>query len=417
MEDESLRRVVITGIGIVSPLANGREETWRRLLDGESGAAPIRAFDAQSWPTTIACEVKDFDLHPEACLPHHQAYLTRASSFGMQAAFEAMLDSQLPTHDSDVGIAVGANVSGIPPWKVTALRAGQPTDDGPHEVIKNHPGTLASLLSQRWRCFGPIVTCQTACASSGQALGAAFRMIQRDECDAVLTGGADSLASELLLAGFCLIGALSKRNADPAAASRPFDAQRDGFVAGEGAAFLILESLSSAEKRGAHIYAEVCGYGESESAFRITDLPPDGRGVVEAMNDAMNEAQILPENVGYINAHGTSTELNDRIEALSIERVFYDHGGRPWISSTKSCTGHLISAAGAIELAFCALAIRDGQLPPNRNLERTDCSDRLRMVMPSSISCRLDYALSNSVGFGGSNSSLLVGRFGGFDGE
>lgn len=409
------RRVAITGIGIVSPLGISRESTWNAVLAGESGAAPIRQFDASTWPTKFACEVKeDIELSDEAVTEQARGCLSRPATFGMQAAFEAMTDSELYGNIDPLmfGVSVGANIGAVRPELIGGLIDGtqQLLASTPQMVLQNHPGTLAAILANRWRCEGAVTTVQTACASSGQALGQAYLQIQRGECNAVLAGGADSLAAEMLLAGFCLLGALSTRNEDPKAASRPFDKDRDGFVAGEGAAMLILEDYEHALRRNAHIYCEVVGYGETASAYRITDLPPNGRGIVEAMHDAVKQSGLTYEDISYINAHGTSTELNDRIEALAVRRVFGSRGALPLVSSTKSETGHLISAAGALELAFCALAIRDQSVPPTINFDKTDCGEDLDFVAGVSRKHPVVAAMSNSIGFGGSNSSIIVKR-------
>jgi 3-oxoacyl-[acyl-carrier-protein] synthase II len=423
------RRVVITGMGMVSPLGNTREETWKNVLAGKSGAAPITQFHADSWPTRIACEVKNFTLDPNAVPADHRKYLNRPSEFGAQAVMEAMLDSGLDGNvdPTKLGVSFGASIGAISPHGLSRLLSGmdiESNSDKLHNlssqvesaeesyiVMKNHPGTLAAVLSARWQALGPSTTIHTACASSGQSLGQAYLQIQRGDCDAIIAGGADSLAGELLLAGFCLIGALSTRNEDPTAASRPFDKNRDGFVASEGASMMILEELEHAKARGAKIYAEISGYGETESAYRVTDLPENGRGIVEAMHLAIEEAELDPGQVNYINAHGTSTEVNDRIEALAVRRVFGSRGAHPMVSSTKSETGHLISAAGAMEAGFCTLAVRDGKVPPTRNLFETNCGDDIDFVAHEMREGPIDAALSNSIGFGGSNSSLAIVRY------
>jgi len=282
--------------------------------------------------------------------------------------------------------------------------------EGVRPVLQNHPGTLSALLGMRWNALGPVTTIHTACASSGQSIGQAYLQIARGEADVILAGGADSLAGELLLAGFCLLGALSNRNDDPAGASRPFDKDRDGFVASEGAAMLILEEYERAKARGAKIYAEVAGYGETASAYRITDLPENGRGIVEAMREAIENAGLSYNDITYINAHGTSTELNDRIEALAVRRLFLARGYNPLVSSTKSELGHLISAAGAVEAAFCALAVRDSKIPPTINLHRTDCGEDIDYVANVMRETPVYAALTNSVGFGGSNAVIAIKR-------
>ncbi len=435
-----MRRVVITGIGAVSPQGNDRESTWAGVCAGRSGAGPITQFEASTWPVKFACEVRDFKLQADAYLPQHQKYLNRPSEFGLAAAHEAMMDSGLletqPAADGHAetalscdpelfGISIGAGIGAVSPKELASMLRSLAADGSYAELgrvvqdqtesrifLRNHPGTLAYLLSARWNAQGPVTTVHTACASSGQSIGQAMLQIQRGEADVILAGGADSLAGELLLAGFCLLGALSRRNDDPKKASRPFDRDRDGFVASEGAAMLVLENRDRAIARGAKIYAEIAGFGETESAFRITDLPPDGRGTVEAMQQAIEMAGLTPEDVGYINAHGTSTEVNDRVECHAVQRVFGEQRMDLCVSSTKSTTGHLISAAGALELMFCVLALRDQKVPPTMNLDHPipgcafDFVAHREKVFTNEKPLRA--ALSNSIGFGGSNSAVLV---------
>ena len=322
------------------------------------------------------------------------------------------------------GVAIGASIGAISPSQLAHLLVGMPIEEGlpllsqtvnktnqRFLTMRNHPGTLGTLLCSQWHAKGPMTTIHTACASSGQSLGQAYLQIKRGDCDVMLAGGADSLAGELLLAGFCLLGTLSTRNDAPEKASRPFDRERDGFVASEGAAMLILEEKQHAIRRGAKIYAHFAGYGETASAYRITDLPEDGRGIVEAMVHAVNDAQLDWTDIHYINAHGTSTQLNDRIEAQGIRRVFGSRHCYPAISSTKSEIGHLISAAGAMEAAFTALALRDQIAPPTINLVHTDCGDDLNFIREKAVSLRIEAAISNSIGFGGSNSVIALSRY------
>jgi 3-oxoacyl-[acyl-carrier-protein] synthase II len=421
------REVVITGIGLVSPLGNTREITWQKILEGVSAAKRIRQFDASSWPTRIACEVESIEVSLEALRGDLRSFANRPTEFGVQAAYEAIIDSGfLGSVDlKKFGVSIGASIGAISPSQLAHLLVGMPISEGlPHLsqtvmnqatdrflTMRNHPGTLGALLASQWHAQGPLTTIHTACASSGQSLGQAYLQIKRGDCDLVLAGGADSLAGELLLAGFCLLGTLSTRNDDPEKASRPFDRERDGFVASEGAAMLILEEKTHALKRGAKIYAQFSGYGETASAYRITDLPEDGRGIVEAMEHALTDGKLQHQDIHYINAHGTSTQLNDRVEAQGIRRVFGTRGFYPAISSTKSEIGHLISAAGAMEAAFTALAIRDQIAPPTINLKDTDCGDDLNFIGERSIKIKIDAALSNSIGFGGSNSVIALSKF------
>lgn len=418
----SKRRVCITGIGLVSPLGLDRESTWNAILRGENGARPISVFEANSWPTNFSCEVKDFKLSDSFPLGEDRKYLNRATEFGMQAAYEALMDSRiLEGIDAEAtGISLGVGVGAIHPEELIALIESKETfqqlpalEKNGHSmhILQNHPGTFATIMASTWGIQGPISTIQTACASSGQAIGHAYKQIKRGEIDVCVTGGADSLAGELLFSGFCLIGALSRRNENPEVASRPFDHDRDGFVAGEGAAILILEELGRAKERGADIYGEIVGYGETESAYRITDLPPDGRGIVEAMEGAISESELDFSDVGYVNAHGTSTDVNDRIEALALDRVFSNRKVSPVVNSTKSQTGHLISAAGAIEASFCALALRDQVIPPTINLDHTDCSNQIDFGSKTKSVLKGTAVMSNSIGFGGSNSSLVIQRW------
>jgi 3-oxoacyl-(acyl-carrier-protein) synthase len=419
------RRVCITGIGIVSPLAHEREGTWRRVVAGDCAAAPVRQFDASSWRTNFACEVLDYKLPAAAIRPQDLALLNRASEFGVGAALEAMTDSGLAgTVAGDrFGVSVGVGIGAVQPEGLAELLAGIDVELGERDLarhletraasqlaLKNHPATFAHLLSYRWGALGPLTTINTACASSGQSLGQALLQIRRGDADAMLVGGADSLAGELYLAAFCLIGAVSARNGDPGAASRPFDRGRDGFVASEGAAMLVLEERERAVARGAKIYAELRGYGDTCNAYRVTDLPEDGRGIMAAMETAVADSGLGLEMIDYINAHGTSTPLNDRIEAMAIDRVFTARGLRPLVNSTKSETGHLISAAGALEAAFCALAVRDGVIPPSRNLAASDCSPTVAFAPRTAVRRPVRAALSNLLGFGGSNATLVIAQ-------
>jgi 3-oxoacyl-[acyl-carrier-protein] synthase II len=418
-----VRRVCITGIGIVSPAGNHREATWRRVAEGRSCAAPITQFDASAWTTRFACEVRDF-VFPRAALDSSfDDWRTRANEFGLASALEAMQDSGIEGHIAPerFGVSVGVGIGTITPTSVAGLlgdvdmehlvadlaRALEKNFDR-NFLARNHPGILSALIASRWNAAGPHSTVYTACTSSGQSIGQAFLQIQRGEADAVIAGGSDSIAGELYHAAFCLLSALSKRNSDPQTASRPFDKDRDGFVPSEGAAMLVLEEREHALARGAKIWGEILSYGDTANAWRITDLPEDGAGIVAAMEQAVSKAGISWCDIDYVNAHGTSTPLNDRIEAAALDRVFSTRGAFPWVSSTKSVVGHLISAAGALELAFCCLAMRDGVIPPTQNLMETDCSKTLRFVAREPRKADVKIAMSNLLGFGGSNAVLIV---------
>lgn len=423
-----MRRVVITGIGIVSPLGLTRETTWQRVVAGERAAGPITSFDASGWRTNFLCEVRGFKLEPEAAPAGHALHINRATAFGLQAALEAMTDSGVVGHvDADrLGVSVGVGIGSVDPSELTRMMKGIDVANAIQDlarqleqqqdkdlVLKNHPATMAHLLSYRWRALGPQSTINTACASSGQAIGQALHGIRRGDADVMLAGGADSLAGVLYLAAFCLLGAVSVRNDDPKAASRPFDKGRDGFVASEGAAMVVLEEREHALQRGATIYGELLGYGDTGNAYRVTDLPEDGSGIILAMEEAARDGGVDLGKIDYINAHGTSTPLNDRIEAMAIDKVFTSRGFSPLVSSTKSSIGHLISAAGGVELAFCALSVRDQIAPPTCNLDVTDCSQTVNFVAKEAKPHRIRCALSNLLGFGGSNATLVVGDAGG----
>ena len=421
-------KVVVTGLGLVTSLGNDGAHVWQALVSGTKGGALAQAFPIQGWPNQVSCEVRDFCLDPRAILESHLPLLNRMSRFAMQASFEAMyqafgfddLVSQQSLESHNMGASIGCGIGAVTPEELL-FSVGETIHDFPDRVyhrhtellsMRNHPGSLAALLASRYRLGGPVSTIQTACASSGQALGEAYRTIKRGRADRMLVVGADSLAAPLHTAGFTLIGALSKRNFDPPGASRPFDRERDGFVPGEGGAALVIETEASALLRGAPIFAEIVGYGETLSAYRITDLPPDARGVYEAMVDSLDQAGIKPPLLDYVNLHGTSTELNDRVEALAIRRLYSDYFPKSCaVSSTKSMTGHLISGAGALEAAICVMALYHQVVPPSANVQDTDCAADLDLVRDVGRKQRIRYAMSNSIGFGGSNSSLLFKRY------
>jgi len=417
------RRVVVTGIGMVTPLGQNSSETWQGLLDGAQAAKEISQFDASGWPVSIACEVNDFQLNPNAC--RDETLVNRPNAFGMQAAFEAMQDAGLEQggyQPERLGIAMGAGIGAIKPDEVLNLlpafpfattlaeiaRQTQERWPDPTLLERNHPATLSSLLAKRWQAAAFQNTVTTACAASAQAIGYGFKRVQRGQCDYVLAGGADSLAGVLLHAGFCMLGVLSRK--DAAVASRPFDQDRDGFVASEGAAVLLLEDFAHAKARGSKIYAEILGYGESENAYRITDLPEHGEGAVLAMKKALASASLHPGEVAMINAHGTSTEQNDRVEALAIEKVFYDCGASPVVTANKSALGHCVAASGAVEAASTCLSVYDQLVPPIVNFNQSDCSAKIDFVRQKTRPMLIEAAISNSFGFGGTNACLAFGR-------
>lgn len=407
------RRVVITGMGAVSPVGHNMKDTWEGILAGKVRAGAITRFDASEFPSHIAYQVSDdFVFNQSLVTEHERDLLTNFGTFGVQAADEALKQAGLPHAKLDAGrtaVCIGVGM-GSPDFAwYSEVYCGQKYD---HPAIKKHmryyPQVLSAVVGRMAKAEGGVFTVHTACASSGQSLGDAFELIASGEHDVVLTGGADSMVNPFHVAGFCLLGALSARNDDPKTASRPFDEARNGFVLGEGACMLVFEEYEHAKKRGAQILGEVVGYGVTESAYRITDLHPEGRGPIEAMQMAVDDAGIKASEVKYVNAHGTSTLLNDRVEALAINKVFGDSAA---VSSTKSVTGHLISAAGAMEFAICVQALRHQVLPPTVNVIKQDVDCKVRLTPNQPTSVEMDYALSNSVGFGGSNTALIAKRY------
>ncbi len=408
------RRVVITGMGAVTPLGLNMQDTWEGILTRKVTAAAVSKFDASGFPTKFAYEVKGFSLDERLLPEASRRLLNAAAEYGVNAATEAIYDAGLVDAKADpdrFGVCLGVGMF-CPDfdWYCRVMLEGNFDDPALKTHFKYWPNMLTTVVAGMVGARGGSTTIHTACASSGQSLGEAFEMIAHGDLDVVLTGGADSMINPFHMAGFNLLGALSKRNEDPKTASRPFDQGRDGFVLGEGACMLVMEEYEHAKRRGARVLAEICGYGVTESAFRITDLHPEGHGPLEAMQMALDDAGVTADQVGYLNAHGTSTHLNDKCESVAISRVFPASTCDLHVSSTKSMTGHLISAAGAIEFALCIKALEQQVLPPSTNLGAQDeaCVVALAPVQPTPK--RLEYALSNSVGFGGSNTALLARR-------
>ncbi len=417
-------RVAITGVGMVTPVGNTTAETWAALCSGKTGAGPITIFDASGFTTRIGAEVKGFDF--ESVIPDRRVlkFAARAHRFALGAAEEALADAGIrPTAGTGErwGFVGGAGMMSMSFEELEAvhryaaadgdfhpdglLRADYPAD--PIGFCRNQPNTGLALLTKHFGIRGYASAVHTACSSGGQAVGTALKVLRRGNVDAVLAGGYDSMLNPICLSGFCLLGALSTDNDTPGRASRPFDGTRNGFVLGEGAAFLVLEKWEAARARGAKIYAELAGDGNSLSCYRITDTPPDGDGPIQAIRQSLADAGLKPEDIDYVNAHGTSTQMNDRSECVALGAVMGAHLPNVAVSSTKSCMGHLIAAAGAAEAAVCALAIRDGVAPVNANWSTPDpdCAN-INLVTGKSRPMRIRAALSNSLGFGGSNSSL-----------
>ena len=426
------RRVVITGMGAITPLGHSVDAMFTAQLEGRSGVGPIMRFDARRFPTQFAAQVKDFDLSHFVSDPSRWRHSGVNSQFAAAAARQALEHAGL-LDDGRVdrtrfGVYLGSG-EGIQDFhtlmsliarsyiveerRVDAAafaRGGlQEFHPGPESEQELH--TTPGHLAAHFGLLGPNYNCLTACAASSQAVGEATEMIRRGDADLMLVGGAHSMIHPGGLTGFNLLTALSTRNEAPQKASRPFDLHRDGFVLGEGAAMLILEDLEHAKRRGAVMHAELTGYGSTADAFRVTDSHPDGRGAVGCVAEALRDARLNPEEIGYINAHGTSTQVNDKAETLAIKKVFGEAAYRTPVSSSKSMLGHLIAAAGAVELITCVEAIRRGALPPTINYETPDPECDLDYVPNAARERRVDHALSNSFGFGGQNISLVVSRF------
>ena len=419
------RRVAVTGIGLVTPVGNDVATTWASVLAGRSGVAPISLFDASGFSTRIAAEVKGFGDEALETDRKLLKFANRSHRFALGAAQEAMRDAGIaptPQTSERWGCAVGTGMMGVAFEDLDALHRHSAADGELHPDLllgdaaavdpmvfcRSQSTAGVALLTRRFGIRGYATSVHTACASGGQAIGTALKLIRRGSVDFALAGGFDSMISPVGLAGFCLLSAVSADNDTPERASRPFDATRNGFVLGEGAGFLVLEEWESAQRRGAHIYAELAGDGNSLSCYRITDSPPDGDGPIQSMRAALSDAGATPADVDYINAHGTSTSMNDRSESAAIHAVFGPRTQDVSVSSTKSTMGHLIAAAGAVEVAICALAIERGEMPVNANLRDRDPDCDLNFVVGGPQKRRVRMTLSNSFGFGGSNNCVVL---------
>ncbi len=408
------RRVVVTGVGLVSPLGVGTESTWRALLAGESGIGPITRFDTTAFVTRIAAEVKGFQ--PEEWIEKKEVKKSDSFiHFAIAASQMAVDDAGLvidETNADDVGVVIGSGIGGFP---IIERTHSVLVERGPDRVSPFFiPGVIVNLaagqVSIRLGARGPNTAPCTACTSGLHAVGDAFRLIQHGYAEAVVAGGTESAITPIAVAGFSSMHALSRRNDEPARASRPWDRERDGFVIGEGAGVLVLEERERALARGARIYAEIVGYAMSADAYHISAPHPEGRGAVQVMRRALRDAGLAPEQVDYINAHGTSTPLGDLAEVAAVKEVFGEHARRLAISSTKSATGHLLGAAGGLEAGILALAIRDQILPATLNLEQPDDGCDLDFVPLRARPAALEVGLTNSFGFGGTNGALLFRR-------
>lgn len=408
------RRVVVTGIGMVTSLGNNVADTWSGIVNGHSGISLIDYFDTSNYPTRFAGLVRNFDIEPYLSGKEARRY-DAFIQYGMVAGIQAWADSGLEVTEANaprIGVSIGSGIGGLTNIEdsVTTLLKDGPRKISPFFV----PGTIINMiagnLAIRFGFRGPNIACTTACTTGTHSIGLAARMIQYGDADIMLAGGAEKASTPLGVAGFSAARALSTRNDDPQAASRPWDQDRDGFVLGDGAGVVVLEEYEQAKARGAKIYGELVGFGMSDDAYHMTSPPEDGAGAALAMANALRDAALNPDQVQYINAHGTSTPAGDVAESRAVEAVFGAYAERVAISSTKSMIGHLLGAAGAVEAIFCVLALRDQIAPPTINLATPGEGCRLDYVPNTARAMSIDIALSNSFGFGGTNGSLVFRR-------
>ena len=422
------RRVVITGIGSINPMGHDVETVWSGLKESQSGVGFTSIFDASKFPTKISAEVKDWDITDTGEDPETWKFRGRHTKFAAGAAKQAVGSSGILDAGLDpvrFGVYLGCGEGNQDFGSFTEMMMAALTDDGldiaaftkkgleilnPMTELEQEPNMPCGHLASMFNAQGPNLNCLTACAASSQAIGEATEIIRRGDADAMLSGGTHSMIHPFGVTGFNLLTALSTNNEVPSKASRPFDRLRDGFVLGEGSAMIILEEFEHAKKRAAHIYGEILGYGTTADAYRITDIHPEGRGAIACMKMAMKEANVTPEQIDYVNAHGTSTTVNDKIETLSCRAAFGEHAEKIPVSSTKSMMGHLIAAAGVTELIVCLMAMRDNVLPPTINYENPDPLCDLDYIPNEARETPCNIALNNSFGFGGQNITLIVGN-------
>lgn len=406
-----MKEVVVTGLGVVTPIGIGSEAFWSGLIEGRSGAGPISSFDASGLPVQIACEISDFDA-TDFIPAKETARTDRFTHLALAASALAAEDAGIADDAFDggrTGAVIGSGIGGLQTivTEHDALLAGGPRRVSPFMVPKLMPNGAAGQIAMRFGLTGPTYAVSSACASGAHAIGEAVRQIRAGVADVMLAGGTEAALTPLAVAAFARMGALSKRNDDPQTASRPFDAGRDGFVFGEGAGILVLESRESASRRGAEILATVAGYGASCDASHVTQPDPEGKGAAKAMLGALKDAFLISDDIDYINAHGTSTPMNDRIETHAIHKVFGVEAKRVPVTSTKSQTGHLLGAAGAVEAAATIMILNRGLVPATINLDDPDPDCDLDYVGDGPREGAMTYGLSNSFGFGGQNASLI----------
>ncbi|MGI6484943.1 MAG: beta-ketoacyl-ACP synthase II [Tepidanaerobacteraceae bacterium] len=404
------KRIVITGLGVVTPIGIGIKKFWFSLVTGKCGIDRITRFDCRDFTTKIAAEVKDFA--PEEYMSKKELkHLDRFTQYAIAATKMALEDSKIGSIDTDrIGVIMGCGIGGSETWEAqhsNLIKKG-PKRVSPFFIPMMIANMASGQISMHFNLKGPNFTIVNACASGTNAIGEAFKLLQKGDADIMVAGGTEAPITPLSLAGFSSMRALSVRNDEPSKASRPFDKERDGFVMGEGAGIVVMETLENALKRSADIYAEVIGYGSSADAYHLTQPSPDGEGTSRALKAAMDDAGIVPEQVDYINAHGTSTELNDKFETIAIKNTFGKHAYNLAISSTKSMTGHLLGAAGAVELVATTLTVFEDTIPPTINYEFVDPECDLDYVPNKAIQRVVNIAVSNSMGFGGHNACIIL---------
>jgi len=410
------KRVVITGLGVISPVGNDVASFWKSLTEGKSGVGPITSFDAADFDSRIAAEVKDFDPTHYGISLKDTKRTAKFVQFAIAAAKQAIESSGLDLNKEDrrrIGVMIGSGIGSLrtieEEYKVFLAKGPSRLSPFliPMLIVNEASGMVAIIHGLK----GPNSCVATACASGSHAIGEAYRMILYGDADVMLTGGTESCIVATAVGGFCALKALSTRNDEPQKASRPFDLRRDGFVMAEGSGLVVLETLEHAQKRNANIIAEIVGFGMSCDAYHITAPDPEGEGAAQAMTCALKDAQMKPEDIKYINAHGTSTKLNDKIETLSMKRAFGQYAKKVMVSSTKSMTGHLLGAAGGVEFVACCLASKEGVVPPTINYEYPDPECDLDYVPNTARKADITACMSNSLGFGGHNASLIVKKF------
>lgn len=409
------RRVVITGLGVISPVGNSIDEFWSSLIAGKSGISRITQFDPAQYDSQIAGEVKGFEPSPHIS-PKDKRRMDKFVQYALVAAHRAVADAGIDFKKDDpyqTGVLIGSGIGSLytVQEQTKVLMTKGPSKMSPFTIPMLIVNMASGWIAISFGVKGPNSAVATACASGGHAIGDAFKIIQRGAAQLMITGGTESCICQTGVGAFCAMKALSTKNNEPEKASRPFDKNRDGFVIGEGAGVVILENLEHAQKRNAPIYAEIIGYGMSGDAYHMTAPDPEGEGAARAMSEALGDARIRPEDISYINAHGTSTPLNDKVETLAIKKVFGKFAQKIPISSTKSMTGHLLGAAGGVEFVACCLSIKNNIIAPTINYETPDPDCDLDYVPNTAREAKVDIALSNSLGFGGHNATLVIRRF------